>query len=255
MRIPFLAGNWKMYKTVREAVNLVEDLAKNTKDVREREVVVCPPFTALSSIAKTIEGTHIKMGAQNMYYKEEGAFTGEISPLMLKDLNCTYVILGHSERRNVFGETDDLINLKLKAAFQTGLIPILCVGESLKQRESGETQSWVRAQVEKDLEGLTTSEIGKIVIAYEPIWAIGTGKTDTPEGANDTIGMVRNLIADKSSYEIAQKVRILYGGSVKAENIDGFMAQKEIDGALVGGASLKADSFSRIVKYEPLVKA
>jgi triosephosphate isomerase (TIM) len=255
MRTPFLAGNWKMYKTVREAVNLVEDLVNNTAGMKDREVVVCPPFTALHAVSKAIEGTHVKMGAQNMYFKEEGAFTGEISPLMLKDLNCTYVIIGHSERRNVFGEDDDLINKKLKAAFQYGLIPILCVGESLQQRESGETKTWVGTQVERDLEGLTSMEIEKMVIAYEPIWAIGTGRTDTPAGANETIEMVRNLLADKASYEIAQKVRILYGGSVKADNIDGFMVQKEIDGALVGGASLKSDSFTRIVRYEPMVKA
>ena len=162
------------------------------------------------------------------------------------------VILGHSERRNVFGETDELINKKLKAAYQFGLIPILCVGESLAQRETGETMGWVRSQVEMDLDGLTSTEIEKIVIAYEPIWAIGTGKTDTPQGANDTIGMVRGLLADKSSFDVASRVRILYGGSVKPDNIDGFMAEKEIDGTLVGGASLKAENFTRIVKYQSL---
>lgn len=252
MRIPFLAGNWKMYKTVQEAINLVTELIEMTKDVRDREIVVCPPFTALYSVSKVLEGTHIKLGAQNMYYKESGAFTGEISPAMLKEPGCRYVILGHSERRNIFGETDKLINEKLKAALSWGLSPILCVGESLEQREKGETQEWVRHQVAIDLDGLTPSEIEKMVIAYEPIWAIGTGKTDTPSNANETICMVRELIAEKSSYEVAQKVRILYGGSVKPQNIDGFMAQKEIDGALVGGASLKAEDFARIVKYEPI---
>lgn len=244
-----------MHKTTREAVNLVEDLAKATTGIKDREVVVCPTFTALHAVSKAIEGTHVRMGAQNMYFEEKGAFTGEISPLMLKDVGCRYVILGHSERRNVFGEADELINKKLKAAFQYGLLPILCVGESLKQRESGETKAWVKSQVEKDLEGLTSSEIEKMVIAYEPIWAIGTGKTDTTEGANETISMVRGLLADKSSHQVAEKVRILYGGSVKPHNIDGFMATSDIDGALVGGASLKADSFTRIVKYEPLVTA
>jgi len=253
MRIPFLAGNWKMHKTIREAVNLVEDLVRNTKNIRDRDVVVCPTFTALHAVAETIKDTNVKMGAQNMYFEEKGAFTGEISPAMLKDVGCRYVILGHSERRNVFGETDELINKKLKAAISWGLNPILCVGESLKQREAGETKSWVKSQVQKDLEGLTSSEIEKLVIAYEPIWAIGTGKTDTFEGANETIGMVRSLIADASSYEIGEKVRILYGGSVKPHNIDGFMAQKEIDGALVGGASLKADAFTRIVTFEEYV--
>ena len=255
MRVPFLAGNWKMHMTVRDAVNLVEDLAKSTAGVKDREVVVCPTFTALHAVSKVIEGTHIRMGAQNMYFEEKGAFTGEISPLMLKDVGCRYVILGHSERRNIFGESDELINKKLKAAFQYGLLPILCVGESLKQREEGQTQEWVRSQVDKDLEGLTPSEIEKMVIAYEPIWAIGTGKTDTPEGANETIAMVRSLLVDKSSHQVAQKVRILYGGSVKPANVDGFMATSDIDGALVGGASLKAEAFSRIVNYEPLVRA
>jgi len=254
MRVPFLAGNWKMNNTIRESLNLVEELIKNTSDVKDREVVVCPPFTSLLAVSKAIEGTHVRLGAQNMYFAEKGAFTGEISPLMLKDVGCRYVILGHSERRNIFGEDDELINKKLKAAFSFGLIPILCVGESLQTRQEGKTQEWVKKQVEIDLEGLTVSEVEKMVIAYEPIWAIGTGKTDTPEGANETIGMVRSLIAGKTSYDIAQKVRILYGGSVNDTNIDGFMAQKEIDGALVGGASLKADSFTRIVKYEPLVK-
>ncbi|MCD4785576.1 MAG: triose-phosphate isomerase [Candidatus Eremiobacteraeota bacterium] len=252
MRIPFLAGNWKMHNTVCEALNLVQDLIISTNDVKDREVVVCPTFTALQAVSKLIEGTHIRLGAQNMYCAEKGAFTGEISPPMLKELCCRYVILGHSERRNVFGEDDELINKKIKMALDWGLHPILCVGESLKQREAGETKDWVKGQVEKDLHQLTPSEIEKMVIAYEPIWAIGTGKTDTAQGANDTIGMVRNLIADNSSYEVAQKVRILYGGSVKPGNVDGFMAQKEIDGALVGGAALKADSFARIVKYEEI---
>lgn len=249
MRTPFLAGNWKMHKTIREAVNLTEDLIKATVSAKDREIAVCPPFTALSSVAKALEGSHIKLGAQNMYFEQKGAFTGEVSPEMLKDAGCRYVIIGHSERRNVFGETDELINKKLKAALAWGLHPILCVGESLQQREAGETQSWVKSQVEIDLEGLTPSEIEKMVIAYEPIWAIGTGKTDTSKGANETIGMVRNLIAEKSQYEIAQKIRILYGGSVKPDNIDGFMAEPEIDGALVGGASLKAEDFARIVNY------
>lgn len=255
MRIPFLAGNWKMHMTVREAVNMVEELVKLTKDIKDRDVVVCPTFTALHAVAKVIEGTHVKMGAQNMYFEQKGAYTGEISPEMLKDVGCKYVILGHSERRNIFGETDELINKKLKAALEWGLSPILCVGESLEQREAGETKPWVRSQVEKDLEGMTSSEIEKMVIAYEPIWAIGTGKTDTFAGANETIEMVRNLIADAASHDIAQKVRILYGGSVKPNNIDGFMAEKDIDGALVGGASLKATDFARIVKFEEFVKA
>lgn len=255
MRVPFLAGNWKMHKTTREAVNLVEELIKNTRDVKDRDVVVCPTFTSLYPVGKAIEDTHVKMGAQNMYFEEKGAFTGEISPLMLKDVGCRYVILGHSERRNIFNETDQLINMKLKAAFSYGLTPILCVGESLEQREKGQTREWVMSQVEIDLDGITPSEVEKMIIAYEPIWAIGTGKTDSPESANETIKMIRDLLAEKSSYDIAQKVRILYGGSVKPHNIDGFMAQPDIDGALVGGASLKADSFTRIVKYEPLVKA
>ncbi|MCE1247484.1 MAG: triose-phosphate isomerase [Firmicutes bacterium] len=255
MRVPFLAGNWKMFKTVREALNLVEGLINDTKGIKDREIVVCPPFTALHAVAKAIDGTNIRLGAQNMYFKENGAFTGEVSPEMIKEIGCRYVILGHSERRNIFGETDELINQKLKAAISWGLNPILCVGESLQQRENGETQAWVGSQVKADLEGLTPSEVEKLVIAYEPIWAIGTGKTDTPQGANDTISMVRNLIAENSSYEVAQKVRILYGGSVKPQNIDNFMAEKDIDGALVGGASLEVESFARIVKFESVVAA
>jgi triosephosphate isomerase len=223
--------------------------------VRDREIVVCPPFTSLSAVARAIDGSTLRMGAQNMYFEEKGAFTGEVSPLMLKDVGCRYVILGHSERRNVFGETDDLVNRKLKAAYSYGLIPILCVGESLAQREAGQTKEWVKSQVEKDLEDLSGSDMENLVIAYEPIWAIGTGKTDTPEGANETIAMVRALVADKVSHHTAQNIRILYGGSVKAGNIDSFMAMPEIDGALVGGASLEAESFARIVKYEPLVRA
>lgn len=252
MRTPFLAGNWKMHMTIRDAVNLVEDLIKNTRGVNDRDVVVCPPFTALDAVSKIIEGTHVKMGAQNMYFEEKGAFTGEISPAFIKDVGCRYVILGHSERRNIFKESDELINKKLKAALEWGLNPILCVGESLAQREAGETQAWVKSQVEADLEGMTPSNVEKMVIAYEPIWAIGTGKTDTFAGANETIGMVRELIANKVGNEVAQKVRILYGGSVKPDNIDGFMNEKEIDGALVGGAALKAEAFSRIVHFEPV---
>jgi triosephosphate isomerase (TIM) len=255
MRVPFLAGNWKMYKTVRESVNLAEDLVKLTIGINDREVAICPPFTSLQAVGKAIDGSQVRLGAQNMHYQEKGAFTGEISPVMLKDLGCRYVILGHSERREKMGEQDQLINLKLKAALNYGLLPILCVGESLARREAGETKEWVKAQVEFDLEGLTPTEIEKLVIAYEPIWAIGTGKNDTPDSANDTIGMIRNLLAEKSSHDVAQKIRILYGGSVKAENIDSYMAMKEIDGALVGGASLEAASFTRIVKFEPLVKA
>lgn len=250
MRTPLLAGNWKMYNTVRESVNLVEDLYAQVKHIRDREILVCPPFTALSFVDKALEDTNIKLGAQDLFWEEKGAFTGEVSPKMLTDAGCAYVIIGHSERRAYFGETDETVNKKIKAAFAYGLKPIVCVGESLELRERGKTQEFVKGQIENGLKNLHGEKIENLVIAYEPIWAIGTGKTDTPIEANKTTGMIRNTLAEMFANEVSSKIRILYGGSVKPENIDGFMAQSEIDGALVGGASLKADSFARIVKYE-----
>lgn len=250
MRLPLLAGNWKMHKTIREAVDLVQGLESQLKNELNREVLVCPPFTALSEVHKALEGSRIKLGAQDLYWEEKGAFTGEISPLMLKDAGCQYVIIGHSERRHLFKETNRETNFKVKAALAYGLAPILCVGETLEEREAGRTREVVGLQLREGLKELTGSEITPLVIAYEPVWAIGTGKTDTPGEANLTCGYLRELLGELFGYDTAQKIRILYGGSVKPENIDGFMQETEIDGALVGGAGLNVESFTRIVKFE-----
>ena len=250
MRLPLLAGNWKMHKTIREAVDLVQGMEQQLNNELSREVLVCPPFTALSEVHKALEGSRIKLGAQDLYWEEKGAFTGEISPLMLKDAGCQYVIIGHSERRHLFKETNRETNLKVKAALAYGLAPILCVGETLEEREAGLTREVVGLQLREGLKELTGSEITPLVIAYEPVWAIGTGKTDTPGEANLTCGYLRELLGELFGYDTAQKIRILYGGSVKPENIDGFMQETEIDGALVGGAGLNVESFTRIVKFE-----
>ncbi len=250
MRMPLIAGNWKLFKTIKQSVELVEELIKEVGGVYDREIVVCPVFTALFPVSKVIENSVIKLGAQDVYYMEEGAFTGEVAPLMLKDAGCRYVIIGHSERRTLFGETDALINKKAKAALEAGLIPIICVGESLSEKETGRTLDVVEHQTREAFKDILTSNIEKCVIAYEPIWAIGTGKSDSPQGAQETIASIRRVIATLVGEEVSSKVRILYGGSVKPENIDGYMKEKDIDGALVGGASLKPDSFGRIVKYE-----
>ncbi|MFH1453426.1 MAG: triose-phosphate isomerase [Armatimonadota bacterium] len=250
MRAPLMAGNWKMHNNVRESVNLVEDLYKQVSNVKDREILVCPVFTSLYPVSKALENTNIKMGAQDLFWEEKGAFTGEVSPGMIKDVGCAYVIIGHSERRAYFGETNETVNKKVKAAFSYGLNPIVCVGESLELREKGDTQKFVKGQIREGLKELIGVKIENLVIAYEPIWAIGTGKTDTPEGANDIIKMIRAELADIFTEEAASKIRILYGGSVKPDNIDAFMATSDIDGALVGGASLNADSFARIVKYQ-----
>jgi triosephosphate isomerase len=252
MRTPIIAANWKMYKTVGQAVHMVQDLEYKIEDVKGVEVVICPPFIALKSIATVIELDHldIRLGAQNMHWEKEGAYTGEVSPSMLKDLNVTYVIIGHSERREYFNETDEIVNKKLKAVFEHQLIPIFCVGESLSEREAGKTQEKIGTQIKKGLEGLTSEEVSKIVIAYEPIWAIGTGRSSTPEDANDVTRYIRATIGAIYSPEVAQSVRIQYGGSVKPENISLFMSEPDIDGALVGGASLEAESFAKIIKFE-----
>lgn len=238
-----------MYKTHLEAEDLVKAL-KEKKLPAGVEVVLCPPFTALATVAQALAGTEIGLGAQDLFWEEEGAYTGEVSPLMLKALGCAYVIIGHSERRQYFGETDETVNKKVKAALRHGLKPIICVGESLAQREAGETDQFVAGQVEKALAGLAPEEIPQVVIAYEPIWAIGTGRSSSGVDANQVIGLIRRTIAREFSEDLAQEVRIQYGGSVKPENIKEFMNQPEIDGALVGGASLKADSFYGIIAYQ-----
>ena len=249
MRKPIIAGNWKMYKKVHEAITLVSELSDLVAAVDGVEVVVCPPFTALDAVNETLQGTNIAVGAQNMHWQEEGAFTGEISPAMLKSLGCKFVILGHSERRQYFGETDEGVNKKIKAAFANCLIPIVCVGETLEQREAGITEEIVRKQTEGALAGYDAETVAQLVVAYEPVWAIGTGKTASNEDAQQVCGYIRQVVAGMFNQDTANKVRIQYGGSVKPDNISALMAQPDIDGALVGGASLDAKSFAEIVKF------
>ena len=249
MRKQIIAGNWKMHTDLAEATILVEGIkAALTEGEVSREVVVCPPFTGLSTVADLIEDTEVRLGAQNMYFEPKGAFTGEVSPLMLTDVGCHYVILGHSERREYFGETDALINQKIKAAFQYDLIPILCVGESLAQREANETQTFINSQLTAGLADLTAEQVSQMVIAYEPIWAIGTGKTATAEQAGEVCTAIRAKVAELFDKETAEVLRIQYGGSVKGSNAQEILSQLDIDGALVGGASLKADDFMVIIK-------
>lgn len=249
MRKQIIAGNWKMHTDLAEATILVEGIkAALAEGEVSREVVVCPPFTGLSTVADLIEDTDVRLGAQNMYFEPKGAFTGEVSPLMLTDVGCHYVILGHSERREYFSESDALINQKIKAAFQYDLIPILCVGESLAQREANETQSFIVSQLTAGLEGLTAEQVSQMVIAYEPIWAIGTGKTATAEQAGEVCTAIRAKVAALFDAATAEALRIQYGGSVKGSNAKEILSQPDIDGALVGGASLKADDFMAIIK-------
>ncbi len=249
MRIPIIAGNWKMYKTAGQAVQLVRDVWNHIEDVEDIEVVVCPPFTALRSISTMIEADSmaIGLGAQDMYWEEEGAYTGEVSPLMLKDLGVKYVIIGHSERREYFGETDETVNKKVKSALAHGLLPIMCVGETLDEHDKGKTEAKVETQVQGGLSEVKADDVSKIVVAYEPIWAIGTGRTATAENANDVIRHIRAVLGAMYSPSVANIVRIQYGGSVKPENISMFMKESDIDGALVGGASLEAESFTQII--------
>jgi triosephosphate isomerase (TIM) len=235
-----------MHKTIAEAVRFVQEAKAGSAEAGV-EQVICAPFTALAALAEALKGTPIALGAQNVHFEEQGAFTGEISPLMLKEIGVRYVIIGHSERRQYFNETDETVNKKVLAALKHGLKPIVCVGESLEQREAGETAAVVRRQTEAALAGVDAAQLADVVIAYEPIWAIGTGKSSTAEDANETIAIIRGAIAERFGQAAAQTVRIQYGGSVKPENIDSFMAQPDIDGALVGGASLTAESYLQLV--------
>lgn len=248
MRRPLIAGNWKMNKTVSEAVKLVEELKPLVKEA-EAEVVVCPTFVCLNEAVNAAKESNISVGAQNMHYKDSGAYTGEISPVFLKDMKVEYVILGHSERRQYFKEDDSEINKKVIAALDHGLKPILCVGETLEQREAGKAFHVIAIQLKGCLADLESRNLDDLVIAYEPVWAIGTGKTATSKDANEVIGYIRKQLAEKLGNEVADKTRILYGGSVKASNTKELMDMPEIDGALVGGASLDAAEFSKIVKY------
>ncbi len=248
MRIPIIAGNWKMHKTMEEAVHFVRQIREDIKKT-DREVVLCVPYTNLLAVKKEIEGTNIKLAAQNLHWEDYGAFTGEISPLMLKEIGIDYCIIGHSERRQYFNETDQTVNKKVHTALNHGIRPIVCVGETLDQREKDETQDRIKAQVIQALKGVNALQIKDIVLAYEPIWAIGTGKTATPEQANEVIAWIRKNIQEIFGASAAETVRIQYGGSVKPGNISAIMAQKDVDGVLIGGASLKPDDFIRMVNF------
>jgi triosephosphate isomerase (TIM) len=251
-RMPLMAGNWKMHHNHLEAIQVVQKLSYrlDDKDYKNVEVVVCPAFTALRSVQTTLEGDRIPigLGAQNCHWEPQGAFTGEVSAPMLAKLNVKYVIVGHSERRELFGETDEMVARKVRAVLGTGMSPIVCVGETLEEREDGVTDEKVSRQVRAALAGLSAADVGRCVVAYEPIWAIGTGKNATPADANATIGVVRAILRELAG-ATADEIRVLYGGSVKTGNIADLMAEPEIDGGLVGGASLDPDEFARIIRY------
>ncbi|WP_226528808.1 triose-phosphate isomerase [Metabacillus niabensis] len=248
MRKPIIAGNWKMNKVSSEARSFVEEVKSLVPNAENVDSVVCAPALFLESLVGLTEGSDLKVGAQNMHFEENGAFTGEVSPVALKDLGVSYCILGHSERREMFAETDETVNKKTLAAFKHGLTPIVCCGETLEEREAGKTNDLVGDQVKKALQGLTEDQVKETVIAYEPIWAIGTGKSSSAEDANEVCAHIRQVVAEQFSSDVAQAVRIQYGGSVKPANIKEYMAQPDIDGALVGGASLEAQSFLQLLE-------
>jgi triosephosphate isomerase len=252
-RRPIIAANWKMHKTHLEAIRDVQKLSYllDRSDADRVEVVICPAFTALRAVQTLIDSDRLPygLGAQNVYFEEQGAFTGEVSPPMLQALKCGYVIVGHSERRQLFAETDDVVSRKVRAVFSHDMVPILCVGESLGEREAGATEEKVAGQVRRDLQGVASEDAARLVIAYEPIWAIGTGRNAEPGDAGQVVGLIRETLSSAYSKEVADAVRVQYGGSVKAGNIRDFMAHPEIDGALVGGASLDPEEFALIVKY------
>ena len=250
MRRMLIAGNWKMNNSCAESVELVSQLKDILSARKEIDIVVAPPFTALGAVAAVLKGSPIGLSAQNVFWEESGAFTGEISAAMLKEVGCRYVIIGHSERRQYFSETDETVNKRLKAALKASLIPIVCIGETLAEREAEKTLPVIEQQLKGGLKGLSLEEMETVIIAYEPVWAIGTGKTATPDQAQEVHRFIRDIIARIFSKEIADDTRILYGGSVKPDNVDQLMAQLDIDGALVGGASLKADAFARIVQFK-----
>lgn len=247
MRTPIIAGNWKMFKTVKEALAFAEEV-KGKAEVAGVESVVCAPYTNLPALVQAFQGTTIKVGAQNLHFEDNGAYTGEISGVMLKDLGVEYVIIGHSERRAYFAETDEIVNKKVHAAFKHGLTPIVCVGEKLEEREADQTKDVCKVQTVAALQGLTAEQAAKTVIAYEPIWAIGTGKSSTADDANEVIGYIRSVVADQFNAQVAAAIRIQYGGSVKPNNIQEYMNMSEIDGALVGGASLEPASYIALVE-------
>lgn len=248
-RKPLIAGNWKMFKTCSEAVGTSKELLARLAGAKDKDVMIAPPFTALFAVSEVLKGSLISLGAQNLFWENEGAFTGEISAVMLLSAGCSHVIIGHSERRQFFGETDDSVNKKLKAAIDSRLIPIVCVGESEQERESNETFSVLDKQISKALKDFSSDDLKTLVIAYEPVWAIGTGKTATSEQAQETHQFLRSLVEKSFGNSLAKSLRILYGGSVKPDNIKELMAMPDVDGALVGGASLNAETFSQIANF------
>ena len=250
MRKPFVAGNWKMNMNLRSSAELAGELAKRLADVTDVEVAVCPTFVHLAEVARVLKGKNIALGAQDCYFEDDGAYTGEISTAMLLDAGCKYVVLGHSERRHIIGETDELINRKVLKALESGLRAILCVGETLDERKSGVTEKVVARHVTEGLKDVPDGSAKEVVVAYEPVWAIGTGVNATPEQAEEVHELIRGLLEKRFGAEAAREIRIQYGGSVKPDNVASLMAMQEIDGALVGGASLKADSFEKIVRYK-----
>jgi len=250
MRIPVIAGNWKLYKKTAEALQLVQDLSSLVKDVKGVEIVIAPSFTVLGPVRSLLFDSTIAVAGQDCFWEEEGAYTGEVSPGMLVDAGCSHVIIGHSERRQFFGETDEKVNKKITAALRAGLTVFFCIGESLQEREAGETFAVIDRQVRTGLINLTSEDMTKIVLAYEPVWAIGTGKTATAEQAQEVHAFLRQLVTELFAPAIADAVRIVYGGSVKPDNISSLMAQPDVDGALVGGASLTAESFAAILRFQ-----
>lgn len=249
-RHPVIAGNWKMYKTIAEAVKFVESLKPKLAGVRHCDIIVAPPFTAINAVAKAVEGSNIQVAGQDVGWEKEGAFTGDVSAPMLLEAGSKFVIIGHSERRQIHGETDERVNQKLKAALAAGLAPVVCLGETLAERDQNQTAAVLERQFTAGFAGLTAQDFSRIIIAYEPVWAIGTGRTATPEIAAESHARLRGLAARRFGNPEADSIRILYGGSVKPDNIRALMAHEEIDGALVGGASLKVDSFTAIVHYQ-----
>ncbi|MCD6134982.1 MAG: triose-phosphate isomerase [Candidatus Omnitrophica bacterium] len=247
-RKPFIAGNWKMHKSIKEAAELANEIKRRFYDFDRAEIVLAPPFTALAAVADIIASTPVKLAAQNMFWEKEGAFTGEVSPLMLKDAGCSYVILGHSERRAYFCESDENVNKKIKAALREGILPIVCVGERLEEREAGKTIEVVERQLRGALEEIKEEEARKIVIAYEPVWAIGTGKTAAPNQAEEVHKFIRETIGKLYTEDTSSDILVIYGGSVKPENITFLIKEEDIDGALVGGASLESDKFIKIIE-------
>ena len=248
-RIPLIAGNWKMYLTVAEAVELGRAVAASSKGVTDREVMIAPPFTALAAVIEAVAGSPVKVAAQNVAWEKEGAYTGEISPVMLQDVGASMAILGHSERRHIFGEDNTMVNQRLLGALKFDLTPVLCVGETLEEREQGATFKVVEEQLCQGIKGVGSDRISQVVVAYEPVWAIGTGKTASKEQAQEVHAFIRKVLAGLYEKKLADEIRILYGGSVKPENVDSLMAQPDIDGALVGGAALQSESFDRIIHY------